>query len=54
MLIKLFNSIRRGGSSEFSAYYMNVQRRANSRGPTADEARKDYQASVRISPWDRV
>ena len=54
MLNKFFNSIRRGGSSAFSTYYTNVQWHANSSGPTADEARKDYQASVRISPWGRV
>ena len=54
MLNKFFNSIRRGGNSEFSTYYTNLQRRANSSGPTADEARKDYQASIRISPWGRV
>ncbi len=54
MLNKFFNSIRRSGSSEFSSYYTNVQRHANSSGPTANEARKDFQASIKITPWGRV
>ena len=54
MLNKFFNSIRRIGGSEFSSYYTNVQRRGGSSGPTADEARRDFQASFRMSPWGRV
>ena len=54
MLHKFFDSIRRGGSSGFSSYFMGIQCRTNSSGPTADEAKKDYQASVNMSPWGRV
>ncbi len=47
MLHRFFDAIREmAASTEFETYYMGIQRRGLSGAPTADEARRDYQASV--------
>ena len=56
MLRKLLNQIRHpGGISGLALYHMALQRGGHSRGPTIDEARRDYRAAIRAAtPWYRV
>ena len=48
MLHKVIGIIKRANRPNgFHAYYNNVQRGMQSKGPTYDEARKDYQSISR-------
>ena len=47
MLKGLFTVMLGYSGSDFGAYYSRIQRQEGSRGPTADEAKDDYQRAVK-------
>ena len=46
MFSRIKKAIRPSGRSDFDSYIGNLSKSGNYGGPTADEARKDYRATV--------